>query len=312
MTDPSSVSSSGPGGRGPDPFASVSKGDDAELEVTVPTKTLPGARGERRGEPGHSARHLIATGRGPVDRGVADMLESVIGLDERERVRDTDDYPWRMICSLQIEGPLGAAIGTGWLAGPRTVITAGHCVFHPQIGGWADRVVLRAGRDLSRAVVTLESSDFSTTTAWKNQLDPNFDYAAIHLTEADAAAVERVGWFCTALLGDAELQGRRVNVSGYPADKGGTTQWHAAKQVLFVSPHRLFYDVDTHGGQSGAPVWIQDDPDEVPRVVGIHAYGTGATPSQLGQEANSAPRINQDVFARIQGWVDRDAPGAAA
>ena len=40
-------------------------------------------------------------------------LESIIGLDERTRIVETEDAPWRMICALEIDGPFGAFIGTG-------------------------------------------------------------------------------------------------------------------------------------------------------------------------------------------------------
>jgi hypothetical protein len=31
-----------------------------------------------------------------------------------------------MICNLRIEGPRDAAVGTGWLVGPRILLTARH------------------------------------------------------------------------------------------------------------------------------------------------------------------------------------------
>ena len=58
------------------------------------------------------------------------LSEVVIGRDDRIRVGATNKNPWRWICSLRITAKDGSRwIGTGWLAGPRTVITAGHVVY---------------------------------------------------------------------------------------------------------------------------------------------------------------------------------------
>ena len=107
------------------------------------------------------------------------------------------------------------------------------------------------------------------------------------------------------LLEKAELQGYLVNVSGYPADRGvGTEQYHHRNRVLRVTDRRVFYDVDTYGGQSGAPVWIHESEGAPPLAIAIHAYGVGGSPT--GLEANSAPRIIPEVLDRIREWVDAD------
>ena len=78
-----------------------------------------------------------------------------------------------------------------------------------------------------------------------------------------------MGWFAVAALPPAELQGYLVNVSGYPGDRGmGTEQYHHKNRVLRVTERRVFYDVDTFGGQSGAPVWIHETDTAPPLAVG--------------------------------------------
>ncbi|WP_219620585.1 hypothetical protein, partial [Klebsiella pneumoniae] len=53
----------------------------------------------------------------------------VPGFDRRSRVLDTNSDPWRKICALEITATDDEQmIGTGWIAGPRLIITAGHCV----------------------------------------------------------------------------------------------------------------------------------------------------------------------------------------
>jgi V8-like Glu-specific endopeptidase len=86
-------------------------------------------------------------------------------------------------------------------------------------------------------------------------------------------------------------------------------QYFHKNRILRVTEHRLFYDVDPFGGQSGAPVWVQPEGANEPLAVGIHAYGVGGTPANLGITANSAPRIIPEVFDQIQAWI-ADSTGA--
>jgi glutamyl endopeptidase len=262
---------------------------------------------------GKSTRKRLVVGkRGAplLSPGAGISLETVIGADERTRILDTEDAPWRMVCALAIEGPWGNFVGTGWLAGPRTIITAGHCVYETkQMGGWAKKIVISPGRDRDEFPFgSIESDQFSTTNIWKSKEDPDFDVAAIHLKEPLG---ERLGWFQVASLTDDKLQDFMVNVSGYPGDRGqGTEQWWARNRIRAVTPRRIFYEVDTFGGQSGGPAYILESEDKPPVVVGIHAYGVGGTPSNIPFQVNSAPRIIPEVVAQIQAWIDQDNAGA--
>jgi V8-like Glu-specific endopeptidase len=235
-------------------------------------------------------------------------LESIIGVDERTRILETGLHPWRMICSLELHGQQGQrAVGTGWLAGPNTIVTAGHCVFHSMLGGWASTIVARPGRNETETPFgEVESRRFTSVRRWVDQADPDFDFAAIHLEDPIGNST---GYFSVLDASDAELQGAQINVSGYPADLGlGRRQWFHSKNVLRVEPRRLFYDVDTFGGQSGAPAWIYSDDSEQspPQVVAVHAYGVGGTPASFHIEANSAPRLSGAVFDLVQEWLEGD------
>ena len=282
--------------------------------ASVPPPT-PGSPGAATGEFSRSLRHLVVSGKsGPLGPG----LESVIGIDERVRILDTDLPPWRMICALRMRGPTGSgAIGTGWFIGPRTVLTAGHCVFSNDFfGGWASSIevipgLVGAGPDPGmRPHGSVTGERLSSVDRWTETEDPDFDVGCIHL---DERLGDQVGWFAVAAMDPEELVGFLVNVSGYPADRGGgDEQYHASNRVLRVTERRLFYEVDTFGGQSGAPVWVHESDAAPPLAVGIHAYGIGGTPSDFGIVANSAPRIIPEVLAKLKEWVEQDGGWPAA
>ena len=214
-----------------------------------------------------------------------------------------------MVCALRMTANgRGSAIGNWWLVGPRTIITAGHCV-HSQdfFGGWATQIEVIPGRNGDETPFgRLVSERFSSVDKWVSDANSDFDIGCIHL---DKPIGDEIGWFALASLPANALEQHLVNISGYPADRGfGTEQYFHANRVMRVTDRRIFYDVDTYGGQSGAPVWIYRDGDTQPFIVGIHAYGVGGTPVSFGIIANSAPRIIPEVFDQIQEWTRQSNP----
>ena len=73
--------------------------------------------------------------------------------------------------------------------------------------------------------------------------------------------------------------------------------------MLRSSARRVFYDVDTYGGQSGSPVWHQASSEAEPVAIAIHAYGVGGTPGSWGIKANSGPRLIPEVVQLIKEWL---------
>jgi glutamyl endopeptidase len=222
------------------------------------------------------------------------ILEVVIGEDDRREITITSEYPWRAICSLLITGSDGSGwIGTGWLVGPRILMTAGHCVYLHNNGGWAQQIEVVPGRHAAeRPYGSVVATSFRSVRGWVQNRDRLYDYGAILLPENQRLGDE-TGWFGYVVRPDDALSNIWVNISGYPGDKPSGTQWFHAKEVAQVEDRVLTYVIDTAGGQSGAPVWIKLA-NGSRYGVGIHTNGhvTG----------NSATRISQPVFDNIKAW----------
>jgi V8-like Glu-specific endopeptidase len=131
--------------------------------------------------------------------------ETVCGRDDRVRITSTTRIPWRAICQLIITGQSGGTSRcTGWFIGPRTVMTAGHCVYSHGGGGWAKKIEVIPGMDAaSRPFGSQTGNSFRSVSAWTTGANPEYDYGAIILP--DNSLGNKVGWFGFAALSDATL-----------------------------------------------------------------------------------------------------------
>jgi V8-like Glu-specific endopeptidase len=224
------------------------------------------------------------------------IQEVIIGVDNRVRISPTTTYPWRAVCALKITAQNGSKwIGTGWLISPRTVITAGHCVYMHDEGGWAKSIEVIPGlNDASRPYSAGSSSYLKSVTGWTQSKNRENDYGAIILPNSFRPG-DVTGYFGYSVKDDSYLLSSVLNLSGYPGDKAnGNQQWFMALKPKSVSARVITYDIDTMGGQSGAPVWIKVG--DARYCVGIHTNGQDA--------GNSATRIVTAVFNNLKAWKD--------
>lgn len=222
--------------------------------------------------------------------------ETVHGPDDRVQITNTSAYPWRVHASLLITAADNSTwIGTGWFIGPHTLMTAGHVVHIKNSGvpgrdGWVKSISVMPGRNgssLPYGAVT--STSFHSVQGWTNSGDENYDYGAIIIpTELG----NTVGWFGFGAYSDADLLSANANLSGYPGDQPSGTQWYDWHGIASVNTRKVYYDIDTFGGQSGSAVYRIVNGGRY--GIAIHAYG-GAT-------TNSGTRITTPVFNNMVAW----------
>jgi V8-like Glu-specific endopeptidase len=219
--------------------------------------------------------------------------QAVIAGLPRWLVGRTSDYPWCCVCSLLITDNASGQnwMGSGWLAGPRTVITAGHCVYLQKHVGWARQVEVFPGRNGEASPQSYLSADLRSVAGWTEQRIEACDYGAVILPRPVALP----NHFDFRPLTNDDLKAILVNVFGYPGEKARGTMWGHWGQVTDVRPQRLRYLVSTSPGQSGCPVWVKSGQQRY--VVGIHNYagedGTG----------NFGTRVTQEVWNNICAWL---------
>lgn len=277
-------------------------------QVQPADRELVGRRGSAPADASQAAADHLVFGKcqEPLTRHLP-----AVGGDHRQRILETDLTPWRMICALRAFSPSGdLATGTGWLAGPRTIITAGHFVHNPGFhGGWAGSIEVSAGRNGPESPFSqFTATQFAAMDRWVTDADPELNIGCIQL---DRPLGDLVGWFGVASPPVSELETARVNIGGYPAECGnGAEQYLQANRIRKSGDRSLFFDLDTVGGQSGAPVWIHRTPSAPPVVVAVQANCAEGNPFDPGMAPNSAPRINPETLDMIHTWIHED--GAVA
>ncbi|WP_420753893.1 trypsin-like serine peptidase [Rhodococcus sp. O3] len=226
-------------------------------------------------------------------------LESVIFPDDRVQIGDTTVYPWRVHSYLLIELSNGSfASGTGFFIGPHTVITAGHCVFVRGTGpgsGWVRSVTVMPGRNgssLPFGSVRVSGSSLRSVQGWTQNGDSNWDIGALILP---TNLGDRTGWLGFGAYDDNTLMSSIANIAGYPGDKPTATQWYHSRRLSSVAAQRLFYEVDTFGGQSGSAVYRLLNGQR-------HAFGIHTNGVSPGVPVNSGVRITGPVFDRLKAW----------
>jgi glutamyl endopeptidase len=246
--------------------------------------------------------------------------ENVIGADNRTRVSDTAMTPWRCICHLEVEydrGPVG--MGTGFLIGPYTVITAAHVVVDRQKFGWdkpprkARQIRILPGRNGTLAPYGYAVTDkFDVPLEWagddaEEAAAQAFDFAAVYIPKTaeneveDQALGARLGYFGLRAYQAQELRDVEllfVNNAGYPIEPGKPfgTLWYNAGRISKWHDSFVEYMVDTEGGQSGSPIYYFDEKAQQRYVIAIHT---------TGDFVNRGLRITPAVFERIRKWARR-------
>lgn len=217
--------------------------------------------------------------------------ESILGSDDRKKVKETTEYPARAVVLVTF----GHLRCSGSLVGPDTVLTAGHCVFDHGADSFYDVTTYRVypGRDGDRSPFgSCGVQDSFTNSAYIADADDRFDFGLLHL---DCAIGDDVGWF-GLYSKHGSVRKTPVRINGYPGDKP-LTQWKSLGSVIVSEPRRVFYRNDTTAGTSGSGVYFYGSRQCDPCILGVHAYGVYGEPPF--SQNNHAARVTPEVVEMI-------------
>jgi len=230
--------------------------------------------------------------------------------DDRIRVLNTLDKPFRYICALDLYFPnynQGYPLaGSGALIGPNVVLTCAHNLHAHNLKKTVNRVTV------APAQASLNSKPFGDIEVVKaflpeefmasSESDVNYDYAALILAEPIG---EKTGYFGIVDTILSDLENHKIHLTGYPAlpnveFETGKGMMHDAALFKGLDDGVLKHGTDSSGGNSGSPLYIYEhnSPNVKPLVVGVHSGGP------IGGQYNHGACLMGSVYDHFNEWIE--------
>ena len=234
-----------------------------------------------------------------------EQIETIFPPDDRIKISPTVDFPWRTICKLYITFPDGNHfVGSGVIIGRNDNIsfhclTAGHCVYRREYGGWAKMIEIIPALDNDYTpFYSAWATKLKATDGWVIDSLPEYDWGCITL---DRQIGNFTGWMDRFTTNDLNWYQRIFHCAGYPIDLDfGLCQYYDNDSGRVADENFHWYYMDASDGQSGMPIWAMDG--NTRRIVSIH------TRNDDGSGSNRGIRLNAEKYNQLNQWLHEDSP----
>lgn len=231
--------------------------DTGEIEyTTIKCDITPlSINGVEKTEPYNPVKHL--------ENNEEIMPLELIGPDNRVRTMFTDMFPFSAVAYMEVEFPNGTMQATAAICHRNIAITAAHCVYSEELGGWAKSIKLWPGKKG-------DYEPFGYATVYKQHISTDFmsgnnlndDWAMLQLSSTIG---DYSGWLGLQTYGDYSfLKDKYMRLIGYPSNE----QYISIGTFANTSTTNLYYTADTTDGESGSPVFDDESRDY---IIGVHS-----------------------------------------
>lgn len=228
---------------------------------------------------------------------------TVFDEDKWAAINPATGGQYRNTVYLDIRAEKGRYRGTGFMLGPNTVATCGHCIYNTKYGGnnWANSITVTPARaGASNPYGSATSTTMEVGGNWANGADITDDWGIIRL---NTNIGNNVGWLGLKTQ-EASYNGTSVNVNGYPKlyDNAGNeiSIMYRAWGTVTSSYNRMLRstNINNKGGMSGGPMYIYSS-----------KYGYQAIAFTRGETSsyNSYVRIDDWIFNKFKTYINLTA-----
>lgn len=196
------------------------------------------------------------------------QVNTIIGLDERKKITDTTEDPYESIVFLASDGKAlsGAVIGKN------TVLTAAHAVNRIRNNPESNKNYVIPGRDGANYFYgKFKIKEVYIPQEYIDASNGDSDIAVLTIEPLNGVSIGDVVPILPIKLTNSIDKGTELETVGYPQDKPWATMWMSKGSVVGESINRVYYNMDTIGGQSGSPVYNINH-----EIVAVHTTGAGS------------------------------------
>lgn len=230
------------------------------------------------------------------------------GKDRRLLVQETHKWPHRLHCRLYLHFPKNDNLygGSGTLVGPCHILTAGHNVYdHKENLKWVHKITAYPGLNGGKSPFgNVNVHRVYVREEWVEAKNKEFDLALLIL---DKCIGNDLGWCGLISYGstNVRLKDMEIRITGYPVnDKGHQQMFTMKNNIGSLKLERIFYDIDTEGGQSGSSIVLctnREDKIEIenePCSIGVHTDS-----EEIKGQGNSGVYLSPEKLELIVDWI---------
>lgn len=216
------------------------------------------------------------------------------GADDEVEVKDPSVFPYSTACrlSFRFNGGGGTFSCSGTLIGPHHVLTAGHCVYQSEEGGWIEEMTVSPGYDNgAQPFGAAEVVRVHALEEWMWDEAFLYDMALLGLDRDVGEFAGHLGY--ESYEDPEQYVGPLFDCNHYPSSPIGDahTQYHSHDEVIHADEVVLGHYLDTAPGSSGGGLY-RDDGDE--------GFLVGVNSSHWSGANNLAPRFNPERIVWLE------------